>query len=568
MQGGGSQRRTPRALERWMPLTYFVAALALVTAVLPSVLRQVPPEQNQTAEFSPDAPPDDEQQAIIASLNRGVTGTAGTGTGEGIGDGAPVAAVPDPVRKPRSCGRGYGNPPRQTESLYSPPCAPAFVGDNGGATYHGVSANEVRINIQGVTGSKLDDGPITETPSENENDHERTVRVLATYLNQAYQLYGRKITWIANNPASNPADQDAANRAAVAKAAEVNKVFGSTMVDLSMCDEYARRRLVAFCPQLPADYFEANAPHLWSWYMDGTKLARFTAEYACKKLHGKPAIHAGDPLLHSQERAFGLIYYDNGNGTPNAMAFKQFFAELCGGRVKAEAGYTVDSAAGGAGLAQVVTKMQVEGVTTVIPFNDYLTNAGITAAADQAKYYPEWVTNGFGAVDRNALARLQARTQWENAFGFTSLDMERRKTSTECYRAYKAVDPAAEPSDGICNYVYAAMAMIAAGIQQAGPNLTPQTFQDGLFRIGYRFYDKPVWAIGGGYGPGDFTYTDNVAEIWWDPSADEPNGGIQGVGAYKYVRQGKRYQLGQFETEDTMAFVDGVTVTDDSDDIG
>ena len=302
--------------------------------------------------------------------------------------------------------------------------------------------------------------------------------------------------------------------------------------------------------------------------MDGTKLARLAAEYACKKLHDKPASFAGDFTLQSKKRTFGVIYYDNENGTPNAKAFEQFFGEMCGGKVDEWAGYTVDDAGGATALAQVITKMQVRGITTIIPFNDWITNIGLTGAADQAKYYPEWFINGFGAIDRNGLARLQNTNEWRHAFGFTSLEMERRTSNTECFRAYKSIEPTSEPEADICAYVYPSMASIAAGIQQAGPRLTPSTFQAGMFTLGHRFYDHPVWAIGGGYGAGDHTYTDNVAEIWWDPIADEPNGGVKAVGAYRYVRDGLRYKVGELPTEDSRVFVEGVTVTDDSDDVG
>src|SRR5213593_1210149 len=140
-------------MEGWLPVAYFVAALLLAAALLPSILRQSPPQPSQTAELSPDAPPDTHQQPLIAALERAQSGTAGNGNGNdagtqgGAGSARPVTppAARPPGVTPRSCPFGFGNPPRQTFSLYSGPCAPAWSGDNGGATSKGVSPTEVRV---------------------------------------------------------------------------------------------------------------------------------------------------------------------------------------------------------------------------------------------------------------------------------------------------------------------------------------------------------------------------------------------------------------------------------------
>ena len=40
----------------------------------------------------------------------------------------------------------------------------------------------------------------------------------------------------------------------------------------------------------------------------------------------------------------------------------------------------------------------------------------------------------------------------------------------------------------------AMLMMIMSGIQMAGPNLTPLTCEQGLFRLGMRYYLEPKWA--------------------------------------------------------------------------
>jgi hypothetical protein len=85
------------------------------------------------------------------------------------------------------------------------------------------------------------------------------------------------------------------------------------------------------------------------------------------------------------------------------------------------------------------------------------------------------------------------------------------------------------------------------GIQLAGPTLTPKSFEQGMFKYGH---PKPLnnWEIGGGFGPGDRSFVDTYAEIWWDASAIDPSTGNPG-GAYRYTNAGKRYAYGEMPRE-------------------
>ena len=47
--------KTLRGPAQWTPLACLGSALLMAVLLLPSVLRQSPPQQNQSAELSPDA---------------------------------------------------------------------------------------------------------------------------------------------------------------------------------------------------------------------------------------------------------------------------------------------------------------------------------------------------------------------------------------------------------------------------------------------------------------------------------------------------------------------------------
>ena len=62
-------RRSTAAAERYLPLVYFGAIVLIAGILLPSALRPPNQQPNQTAQLSPDAPPDKNPDALISSLN-------------------------------------------------------------------------------------------------------------------------------------------------------------------------------------------------------------------------------------------------------------------------------------------------------------------------------------------------------------------------------------------------------------------------------------------------------------------------------------------------------------------
>ena len=90
-----------------MPMAFMGLGLLLIVILLPSALRPPAPQTNQTAQLSPDAPPD-KTDSIIATLQRAGSGTAGTGSGSGasIGPVSPTGTPPNqppPAAPPHPC---------------------------------------------------------------------------------------------------------------------------------------------------------------------------------------------------------------------------------------------------------------------------------------------------------------------------------------------------------------------------------------------------------------------------------------------------------------------------------
>lgn len=546
-----NRRRTRReGSKNYLPLAYIGLAVLAAVLALPSALRPPNQQPNQTAELSPDAPPDKNQTAILSSLNRASSGVAGNDTQAAGPNGAANAPTQETVPPPpRACPNGVGNPPRQVESLYAPGCAPPFSGDNGGATSAGVTATEIRIGFRGTankgngndcgTNGRVDDMNPTTMDAAT-----RTIYVFEKYFNKNFQLYGRRISFYCIEPASlSIADEQAE---AVDAANQYGLFFAAGGTAGPSCPIFAERHIINFCEAFPADWYRKNAPYSWSAYFNADEEIALLVEETCKNLAGKPASLAGTPDLTSKRRRFVLVIYDGGRGyAPDADTYKNDLKRECNEDLDViYISSAQDSAQDASNMAAAVATMRQNGDTTVVPGMDWVDLAVLTNSAQSNGFIPEWFVNDGGALTRNQLGQLQNQAEWAHAFGLSGIEPERPDKETECFRAYHSIDPANDPNAVICRYQWDDLLFMVSGIQLAGPKLTPQSYQQGWFSMGMRYYDHPVWALGGGYGPGTYSYPHNIAFVWWDPTAQDPSQS-QGAGAYRYLFDAKRFCLGQ-----------------------
>ncbi|MEY2473767.1 MAG: hypothetical protein QOK28_3096 [Actinomycetota bacterium] len=558
-----SAPRNKRRLEDLLPLGYFGLVVLLALLVLPTILRtpQTPP--TQAAELSPDAPPDPEQQSLISSFSRGVSGTAGEGDGVGGGDSGATPTTIAGKAPPRACPFGVGNPPRQTFSYFSAPCAGPFTGKNGGATWKGVTANEVRVAIADPNGDHGTDGLVPDVPRPNESDADRTYRVFQQWFNSRYQFWGRRLQLAVINGDDSV---DTSKQRAVAVSADENyHVFAADIGRYPSMEELARRQIISFGEQ--GDYFNGSwladhRPYTWTTRADATLLMRLAGEFACKNLVGRVAEHAGGALA-SQKRVFGFLYQDNDGYRRSLPEFRDALAP-CGGTVKVAIGFPGDggSSADGNTVSSAVARMRAQGVTTVVASVDVLDSALVGSTATAQSWFPEWFVTGMGLLDENLDATLQDSAQWTHAFGIGAAPISDPQLNAGDVnpiigmRAYHEIDPSGSPDFNITIRLFAQLEQIANGIQMAGPNLTPQTFEQGLMRMGPRVQDLPPWEVVGGFGTGDYSFADKVGILWWDPNA--PND-TSTSGAYRWINGGKRYGLGQLPSSVPELFKTGAS---------
>jgi len=101
---------------------------------------------------------------------------------------------------------------------------------------------------------------------------------------------------------------------------------------------------------------------------------------------------------------------------------------------------------------------------------------------------------------------------------------------------------------------YRSLLLLAAGIQMAGPHLTPATFAEGLKKAAFPnppFYTRPGSA---GFAEGQHTMTTDSAIWWWDGNTQEPvDANSGGPGTDCYADNGRRYRLNAWPTRDANA---------------
>jgi hypothetical protein len=447
--------------------------------------------------------------------------------------------------------RCVGDPPRQIEDPQSPPCVPYWKGDNGGATHQGVTRDTIKIKIP------LYDG------LQNPGLHE----ALENFFNRRFEFYGRKLVLEQGEPQSGPSPEN--QRADAAHADEVEKVFASTTGGAGAYfyhQELARRKVLSV-PVLSTSFSSTEllrlSPYIWEYQMATDRQLDVLGTWACRRLNGRNANHAGAQYQSSRRVFGGIMDHIFDDDTINLKPLKAALAR-CGAKLAAEYEFTSGdalanpdrTAPANADATNAVLKMKSANVTTVFCICVFTQFAGMARAATAQAYFPEWTSTSYHFMDYNlAMQQFAANTaeQFDHRFGISFNPKQLPPDQAPLVWAAREGDPNYEFRDyntsfGFALFMYRELLALASGIQMAGPKLTPQTFAAGLQKTKFPNPQTPLMAGEVGFA-GDREMTDDFAEIWWSTSAPNPYGG---VGAYCYVAGGRRLRKEHIGTDDPL----------------
>jgi hypothetical protein len=535
-------RPTEQSRPRAPGIAYAALTVAIVVLVATIALNARQPPPPAIAELAPAAL---EQIKKAPSQQDSQNGTGPGQASPSANSSGPSASTsptgfPTDVPRTRRC---YGDPPRQTEDPQSPPCYEGFWDptkqDNGGATSFGVTRDQITIAW-----------PESIEKSQDTLD-------LVKYFNERYEFYGRKIVLKPYNPRGG--------------------VFGAVSAsDMQADADYVHDQLhafgsIAYVPRAGAEahyydrlaqlgvlsvdshasmreesHFTQYQPYEWGYLPAFDTMMRNYAEFICKSLAGRPPKYGGTGTSNqTTPRKFGLVYIVAADGsTPDRTILLSSLHSGCGVTPVVTTQYT--------DAQQTTLQLKNANVTTVICLCQGDQYFALMPEATKEVYFPEWLVSSYHYLDYDSAAQKYPNEQSVHTFGITFHNKWLPQKEMPWYQAIKEADPNYETGDdGYASAAYERyyeLLTLASGIQEAGPDLTPENFQRGLFKSSFPASGSgraPLYYSGGGFGPGDHTMVDDAAIIWYSESDEGYTTNVR-RGTYCYVNNGLRYGLGQW----------------------
>jgi hypothetical protein len=440
-------------------------------------------------------------------------------------------------------------------SVYAPPCVEPVAGGNGGSTSMGVTGDSIKVvaYVTDPTADRLRAGAATSAGVEMDPEvRTQTVRRYAELYNRLFETYGRRVEVVPYTSTGSADDEEVAKADAIAisEMEPFAVIGGPEQASAAFADELAARGVICLegcAVGLSQEFLETHAPYVW---MPGTteQSVEATAEAVGKLAGPGPATMAGDADLRESDRVYGLVHYDTPDGFyEEAHDVMVDRLSRYGIEVAADVPYVLDPNRAQETARTTIAQLEARDVTTVLFVGDPLTPISLTHEATAQDYYPEWIHGSGYLVDTNEFGNLYAPEQWANGFGLatTTPSGDELANYSLVYRwAYGEPPPteAAAVSEPPLRALF-------IGVQLAGPELTPDTFRDGLFRY------PPT-----GGGPTrprvsyDYVHGDgDAAVIWWDPDAAGVADGQGGEGMYRFAGDGRRYATGEFPNSPVAA---------------
>jgi hypothetical protein len=299
-------------------------------------------------------------------------------------------------------------------------------------------------------------------------------------------------------------------------------------------------------------HYARYAPYEWNYFPAMDTIQAHYVQLACDQLKGKSARFTLPNLLFPAQRKFGIVNTKYTNDPTIDTSTLTSGLQACGINVAPADHKEIDYSSAYPADQQVVqeasaaaVQLNTDHVTTVLCICQFSTATAMMQGATAQNFEPEWLVSTFGYGDYEPQGKNQPEQQWAHALGISFWNKWQPLANMPCYWAERAANPSfnfqQSPFSEIgCQQDYNQLLVLAAGIQMAGPILTPQTFADGLrkttFPNGFSPYGEGHVNFGGGH-----TFVDDAAPIWYDPSTPGPTS--YSAATWCYTRHGQRTML-------------------------
>ncbi len=405
----------------------------------------------------------------------------------------------------------------------------------------------VRIDafLNGLNNALSKAAPGAQDLQESPQVVENTFTGLADYFNNNYQFYGRKIQldfFSGKGDVLQEAlggGQEGAQEDAQHVAKDLGDFADISAVTVPYADALTQQHVINVgVPYVSKDWLNQHAPYSWTPLTDCTTVVDSVGSYYAAKLGHHTADFAGGDLK-GKPRRVGVIAPDNSwyqqcvNAGINTIKQEGFGDDLA-----VDLQYQLDLNAMLTTAQRLLPQLRQAGVTTVICGCDPVLLSFLTSQAEQQNYYPEWVITGVAYVDQDLVGQLFDPGEWSHAFGVSYAGATQPLKGSYAYRAW-ASSGVQGPASITTQLIFDQMQVLAIGLQMAGPNLNPSTFQSGMFAYLPRSGPEGLWD----FGPGDYSTSDDAHEIYWDPKATSVQDNK--TGAYEPTSN-NRYLIGKW----------------------
>lgn len=544
--------------KRYAPFVAVILAQLVLVAVAPSKGRveEVPGFANSSTQAAGQLPAQGGAGQLPGSAG-GSTGTTGSlpagtsGSTGGIGTTGTTAGT---------SGGGAVQPGADTSRCHGAkqftdfPQAPRCVGHTGnpGATYPGVTAKTINLVYFREKDNPVVKGLLQSIGLYSDpRDQQAFISAMEDFINAKYELYGRKVKisfWQSPCESAPPIDscmRDDA-KSLVAQRHPFAVLYDNNTNAPAFFDQLSKLHVVNWGGWHFQDSFStSHRPYHYDVMMGGDAQAELAGEYFCKKLAGKPARFAGSSDLQAKKRKVAVFYPQTEVNTEPAQHLERLL-KGCGTEV-VDVPYSPVTATATSQATSQVGQARNAGATTCMYFSDPIAPAFGTKAMTSQNWYPEHVLVGSGLVDYDVLARLYDAQQWKHAFGPSDTVVYRPLGQQEASITWRAAGRKGNAySSAELQWGY--WVAIANGIQLAGPNLNPGTFEQALLSGSI---DGQPWTVTHNahitwshFGPGDYTAVSDAKQAYWDANATSPIDGKKG--AYIALDAGRRYRVGEW----------------------
>jgi len=529
-------------------LVILIAAITFTAAQSPPpAIAEIAPSAVQQIKDAPSEQSSDLGEGEGGSGGDGgsTTTTLAPGAATTLPPGAATTVPESIIERPR-VRRCIGSPPRQIEDPQSPPCVPYFEGDNGGATSRGVTKTSITVKVP---------------------DMAAATKPLEAFLNKRFEFYGRQLK-LETIVTGGTCDFVKAGAAGVAE----SKSFAALSVlkqENCFMEELARLKVVGISddPVLTTAELQKLHPYIWYYPQTFDEILTGLGQWACARFAGAnarfaegPNIKTGQPMSLSK-RKFGLIVQPYATGHPLDTSPLDRALSACGEPAPPKFVYPDNDLIGQNASRNAAIKMQSEGVTSVLCMCGSFSNLLLPGAASSQGYNPEWLVTSYNHNDSN----INMKTFWPdagqraNVMGLSVRSRQWTFADTPLMWAIKEGDPSFDEErdqaviyEGQWKKFYRMLLVLASGIQLAGPNLTPETFAQGLQKAQF---PNPVTGLEAGkvgFNGGSHAMTKDSVETFWSESAPGPY--RDGPGTICYVDGGARRVAGRYPKGDGPFF--------------